>query len=75
MQQLVIEQCAVLIAVQDACPEYLSPWLGPRSLQGEEIHVVNHLPCPMAVLDGIEVPQLCLGCASWWTRACDVLGY
>eukprot|EP00965_Chrysotila_dentata_P099823 3298481-Pleurochrysis_carterae.AAC.1 len=29
----------------------------------------------MAVLGGIEVPQLCFGCVSWWTRAFDVLGY
>lgn len=44
-QQFVIEQCAMVIAVEEAMPEYFTKGY-------------NLVPCEMALSDGVVVPQV-----------------
>lgn len=54
LQQFCVEQCAVLLALQEELPAFTKDSYMP-------------LPCQLGRADGYEAPQLCMGCASWWT--------
>ena len=53
LQQYCVEQCAVLLALSERMPSFTSN---------------DDLPCQLGRADGYKAPQLCMGCARWWTE-------
>lgn len=53
-QQFAIEQCAIIIALEQELPQILTQY--------------SSIPCQVPRADGINVPQHCMGCAAWWTE-------
>ena len=53
LQQYCVEQCAVLLALSERMPSFTSD---------------DDLPCQLGRADGYKAPQLCMGCARWWTE-------
>ena len=53
LQQYCVEQCAVLLALSERMPTFTSN---------------DDLPCQLGRADGYKAPQLCMGCARWWTE-------
>ena len=55
LQQFCVEQCAVVLALAEQMPAF-----------GH--YPEEDLPCQLGRADGYKAPQLCMGCAGWWTR-------
>ena len=56
LQQFSVEQCAVLLALAEQMPAFA------------ESKCQEDLPCQLGRADGYKAPQLCMGCARWWTK-------
>jgi hypothetical protein len=56
LQQFCVEQCAVLLALEEEFPAFT-----------KDSSSCLPLPCQLGRADGYAAPQLCMGCARWWT--------